>query len=96
MDRLVLVEDIISAIACGRVVQAVSVLGSPGSVPSQLYGTLSTKKEVIVWLDYDKRLESIQWAKQIAQNLGIRTRPVWTKKDPKCYTKEEIAQILGI
>ena len=89
-NRCVIVEDTISAIKVGH-------LGTIAASP--LFGShLSTQRilqlkllydTIYLWLDPDMRLKVIKFA-QHAQQLGLNTRCIFSEKDPKEYTTEEI------
>lgn len=98
--NLCLVEDILSAITCGRVLRAFALLGSPKQLQA---GTISRIQEardeeglakVRVWLDADKRKESLTYCRQIAQLLSIQAIPVFSEMDPKCYKDGQLKSLL--
>jgi len=94
LGTLVLVEDIVSAIKVSQVEQCSPLFGSVITTKrlvrlSPFYNTL------IIWLDYDKRKESIKFAEK-ARLLGFNVYNVVTEKDPKEYSYEEIRQYLNI
>lgn len=83
-EVLVLVEDCISAIKVARQYDSMPLLGSNISYGkladiSRLYPT------VVFWLDADKLKESRALADR-AKLLGINSRVVYTKLDPKEYS----------
>jgi hypothetical protein len=92
---LVLVEDILSAIKISH---------SPSYLSMPLFGShisqrrlLTIKRfygmEVIIWLDNDKKMESVKFVNS-ARQLGLIARTVITEKDPKEYSRQEIEVIL--
>ncbi len=91
-SRILLTEDLISAIKIGRQAHAMPLWGSHISNNvamrlSRLYG--STR----LWLDYDKRESSI---KQCMKNsCTLKVTPIITSLDPKEYSDFEITQIIG-
>lgn len=93
-DTLILVEDIISAIRVSlNSVCSMPLFGSHVSTQTWLRLRQQGYKHTIVWLDKDKQLESIKFAKQ-GRDLGMDVRSVITEKDPKEYSNEEIKNIL--
>lgn len=91
-DVTVVVEDILSAIACGRAgYSAVALLGS--FVPASLESFINTKHS-LMWLDADKRRECVKYAKRL-RACGLDCVPViLPTKDPKEYSVEEIQNIV--
>jgi hypothetical protein len=93
----VLVEDPVSAIrvACsGGTFDAMPLLGSHLATArlnavAGLYGG----GELIFWLDSDKLKESRSMCEK-ARYMGLSARVVHTTLDPKCYTNNEISEIL--
>lgn len=89
---VVFVEDIISGIKVSRHTQTMTLFGS--SIPSQiLWTTATTRRPAAIWLDSDKAMESAKMVKKINESGGNAVSII-TKLDPKCYTDEEILQIL--
>lgn len=88
----VLVEDILSAIKVGRIVQSIALLGS--YIPESLYRKLHKFSAVKIWLDYDKLSNSIKYSRRLSSVVGVPTRPIITTLDPKEYTTQEIKEIL--
>jgi hypothetical protein len=92
-DHLVcIVEDILSAIKVGRVTNAIALLGS--YIPDSLSRILDSYDRVFVWLDSDKRKEAIKYSQRIQVLTGKQTKVIYTEKDPKEYTDNEIRQVL--
>lgn len=93
-DTTVLVEDILSALTVARAgANSLALLGS--SVNMGVHEFIKTNK-VRVWLDPDKRKESIRYAKMLSAH-GFRASPVvLTTKDPKEYSTEEVQEILSL
>lgn len=90
--QIVLVEDIVSAIKVSRVCDAMPILGSVIS----LYKLGKLRRyydNLIIWLDPDKQKEMIKFSQQ-AQMYGFKVKTLWTEKDPKDYSTEEITQWL--
>lgn len=85
---LVLVEDVISAIKLSRYKQTSPIFGSV--IGTKHWSRLSKfYDDVTIWLDPDKRSASIKEAK-IGSMFGIKTHVVFSNKDPKEHTNEEI------
>lgn len=91
-DMTVLVEDILSALAVARAgANSLALLGS--SISADVQQAVSTSK-VRVWLDPDKRKDCVRYARMLSA-FGLQASPiVFTDKDPKEYTTEEIQIIL--
>jgi len=87
-NTLVIVEDILSAIRVGRVVDCYAVLGS--YIPDELIKEISrVYSEFRIWLDYDKLKASLRYQKKF-QMLGLKCKVISTLLDPKCYGTKEI------
>lgn len=91
---VVLVEDILSAIAVSRVsgYRAVALLGCYLS-DTMIARLQSEGKQVCVWLDLDKQSKSRRYSKRL-QVFGLTAKSVVTPKDPKEYTPEQIEGFL--
>ncbi len=95
-SKLVLTEDIISAIRVGSQEEycASPLFGSHVSVKKLAqYLLIYRVYKFYLWLDKDKEIESYKYA-QRARQLGIDCVTIVTDKDPKAYTDEEITTIL--
>ena len=95
-DKIVLTEDIISAISVAKQPQfcAMPLFGSYITARQLLtIKNICGKLEVYIWLDKDKQKEAVKFA-NLGTKLGIKTHTVITNKDPKEYTQEEIQQWL--
>lgn len=91
-DFLVLTEDLISAIKVSRQFTAMPVWGS--CLSNNMGKRLSKMYEnVYLWLDYDKRNESVK--QSIKHSLYLTIKPIITTLDPKCYDDLEIKQYLN-
>lgn len=94
-DKLVCVEDILSAIKLSRLSPeycSLPLLGS--SLPTEWIQQLSGKfKEVIIWLDRDKAKEAVKISKQL-RVLGFVSRVIISPQDPKEYNKGELIEWL--
>lgn len=91
---IVLVEDYISAIKLARQTCSLCLFGSNAN--SKLMHRLKLLTDcVILWLDSDKFAEAITGANAATQ-FGMRAKVVFTTKDPKEYSDEEIKNTLGL
>lgn len=93
---LVLTEDIISAIKvsmCG--VMAMPLYGCVVGRErfKHLYKLYGDTVGIYIWLDPDKRTEALKEAK-LGQLCGLHTHPIFSNKDPKEHSYEEIREIL--
>lgn len=96
-DKLVLVEDIVSAIKvskCG--VMALPLYGSFVGIErfKRIYSLFCKEVEVLIWLDPDKRLEAVKEAKLGMLLMNCRT--IISDKDPKEHDFQTIKKILNI
>lgn len=87
-ERIVLVEDIFSAIRVGRVTAAVPLFGSVIPKPWMMLLAKLTSK-VTVWLDSDKYQEAIKQARAL-RLLGPDVTVLNSPKDPKEYSTQDI------
>ena len=89
---IVLVEDILSALAVSRTgkARAIALLGSFIS-DNLIVKLLSEGRQVCVWLDRDKRCESIAFTKRL-NVFGVTAKTISTVKDPKCYKPTTISK----
>jgi hypothetical protein len=87
-----LTEDVLSAIRVGRQVVGIPLLGT--SIGNNRLAELKKQYgRLIVWLDADKWRESRAIA-DAAKQLGFSTKVVYTERDPKSYTDEQIKEFL--
>lgn len=92
LSSLVLVEDAISALKVGRVVNSCPLHKS--IIPLELILRLSGEfKNLIVWLDKDKQKEVLAEA-QKAKPYFDSVKIIWSDLDPKYYTTTEIKEFL--
>lgn len=96
-EAVVLTEDILSAVKVGQVQTSASLLGTsflPGYTDSP-YINNNEHTLFILWLDPDKagKVGSATIAKKLSL-LGKRTYVLETERDPKCYSKEQIRNLL--
>lgn len=96
-SQLVLVEDIVSAIKLSKFTMAMPLFGSHvGAVRfKRLYSLFKDKVEVSIYLDPDKRSESIVEARR-GMLCGLRTRVVYSNADPKEESYEDLKKILTV
>lgn len=90
-EEIILVEDLLSAIKIGRQNAAIPIWGSHISI-NTFKRLFLQFKSVGVWLDSDKMKEAVKYA-SIGSQLGS-TRVLYTQLDPKCYSDEQIQEIL--
>lgn len=90
---LVVVEDVVSAIKVARHSRALCVFGSQIQVRQFLRMKYLTK-EIILWLDGDKYVESLAFSKKAKLVTGLPTRVIFTSRDPKDHSDDEIKNIL--
>ena len=88
-NSIVLVEDIISAMKVGHISPTLCLFGSNISLKRLATLKLLGYNEVIIWLDWDKKEYAIK-AAQLAQSIGLNSKVIHTKLDPKDYNFEEI------
>ena len=91
-DKLVLVEDIISAIKIGRVATAIPMLGG---IPLKSTESLAkTFTNVFLWNDLDLLRTSIKTARNLSERIGKHVKVVVSELDPKEYNEVEIKEYL--
>lgn len=90
---VVLCEDYLSAINIAEVVPAIPLFGCTCHL-NLLQEVAKQFKQVWVWLDRDK-LDNARRIAFKASLLGMETRVLYTDKDPKYYSKQEIESILA-
>ena len=88
----VLVEDIISAIAVSKITGSIPLFGSHVS-PRMAARLSNVIDSAVIWLDPDMRTKSVKFAR-LLELYSIKTQVVFTDKDPKEYTTEEIKYYL--
>lgn len=93
-DRVVVVEDRVSAIRTSAVCSSVALFGSV--MPLEWAVTLSKAfSGVVLWLDSDKRSEALKQALKLSPFFRHGVKVVFSKEDPKCYNDQEISKHLG-
>lgn len=92
LGLIVITEDILSAIRVSKHFNAVALLGTGRNL--DLEHLLSNYKNILVWLDPDEPGQ--QAAKQLVNELSMYTNVinVVSGKDPKCYSDDEIKNII--
>lgn len=92
-DKLIVVEDVLSAIKVSRVTTAMPLLGS--YMPLE-WATIVCKrfKQVGIWLDRDKAKESLKMAR-ILRERGLDSGSIITDLDPKEYSTEKIKEFIA-
>lgn len=83
-----IVEDIVSAVKVSRACDCLALLGS--YIPTNLIRYIVAYDKILIWLDYDKQKESIQFSKRLRELTGKDIRCIITEQDPKEYSTEEI------
>lgn len=93
-SSIILVEDIISTIKLSRIYNSSCLFGSSINYNKyiNIYNT-NKPKELIIWLDKDKRKESYIYSYKL-NNIGVKSRVISTELDPKCYSTEELRTII--
>lgn len=90
-SRIVITEDILSALRVGKFIPAMSALGTKLSIP--LANKLTEYKHVTTWLDPDQA--GIDGAKDMRKLLmAVPTSNILSRKDPKNLPDEEILEWL--
>lgn len=93
-STVTLVEDIISAIKVGRFTTGVPIFGSDIST-DLIIALYNRYKDLIIWLDRDKRGYSHARANSIRWMFNS-VRVVDSEADPKEYNNEEIRNFLAV
>jgi len=88
----VLVEDIVSAIKVSKAKGAIPIFGSTVST-QQLLRLKTVVDRVWYWLDPDMRAKSVKLA-NMSRLLGLDAKVIFSDKDPKEHTSEEINAII--
>jgi hypothetical protein len=91
-DDIVVVEDVVSAIKVGKVASAIPLFGN--SLPPDWMVRICKlrPKRVLIWLDSNM----VQQARKLAKKMNLLSpcKTIETDLDPKCYSTEEIMEIL--
>ena len=91
--QAVLVEDIVSAIKVSKICGAIPIFGSSVST-KQILRLKSIVDEVWFWLDPDMRGKSLKLA-HISNTLGLTAHTIFSDKDPKEHSHEEISMLVN-
>lgn len=91
-ERVVLVEDLLSAIKVGRQCPSMPLFGSD-ITKTQLFRLSRYYENIFIWLDPDKHQHSIKLG-QRAELFFKTVTIVFSEKDPKDYSNEEIKKLL--
>jgi ribosomal protein S27AE len=92
---LVVVEDAVSAAKVARQCDAMPCLGSHLSNSKLARVRALGYQQMVLWLDHDKWKEATIMSDR-AKLLGFTTKVVYTEKDPKEHTDEQIANYVGL
>lgn len=93
--RVVLVEDIISAIKVSKITTAIPLFGSTIDV-KKLLQIRKQYDNITIWLDYDKaQSKKTKHIIATTKTLFKETNQIVTEKDPKAYSTEEIRDKLN-
>lgn len=93
-ETLVIVEDPVSALRIGSLCPSMPLLGSH-LAQARLNAIARLYPRVMFWLDSDK-LKEARAMEQRAKYMGLSTRTVYTDEDPKCYTNDQLLEILTL
>ena len=94
-EPILIVEDIISTIKLSRLYNTTCIYGS--FIDLNKYITIYNQykpNKFIIWLDKDKHKESYQYMISF-QKLGIPCSVISTELDPKCYSTDNIKEIIN-
>jgi DNA primase len=92
VDRVCIVEDILSAGRVGEHYPAVALLGTNPTVPDFVLSC----REVILWLDGDRAGDGcrIKIADHLKWIPSIKVRHIKTTADPKLHTGQDISRLI--
>jgi hypothetical protein len=93
-SSIVLVEDLLSAFKVAKVLQTMPLFGSHIGLQRLARLKYLGVEDLYIWLDADKRSYALTSAKE-AMSLGIKTKVIYTEKDPKEYSNDYITKILS-
>lgn len=94
-NKLILTEDVISAIKCSRFCMAMPLYGSHISIDRFTRLKALGHSNIYIFLDPDKRKEAMQFARR-GQLLGINSRVIYADLDPKEIKYENLQKYLDI
>lgn len=94
-DPIIVVEDVVSAIKVGRVCTAIPLFGN--SLPPEWMVRIAKLRpqHVGIWLDSNMVGQSRKLVKKF-NLLAPISGTIETELDPKCYSTEQIKEILGL
>ena len=92
--RVTITEDLLSAIRVSKFVDAMPALGTSLSMSKALALQKMGYTTALVWLDRDKWKEGMDICDKFKW-LGLSTRAIYTEKDPKEYSDEQIQEYLN-
>lgn len=94
--QLVLVEDVVSAIKLSKFTMAMPLFGSHVGITrfKRLRSLLVPSTEVCLYLDPDKRKESVVEARR-GQLVGLNMRVIYSERDPKEESYARLKILLG-
>lgn len=92
---LVLVEDVISAIKLARITQSMWLSGNAIGKDrwQRLFKLIPRGLQCIIWLDPDMRTHALK-EMRLGASYGINTSVIYSDKDPKEHSYEEIKRYL--
>lgn len=90
--QIVLTEDVVSAIKVSRHTNAMPIFGAHVS-SNRLNRLIRRFSKLVVWLDYDKRLEARKAILRALQH-GFEAKAIHTELDPKELSDKEIISLL--
>ncbi len=93
-DRIILVEDVVSAIKVSRWRSVMPLFGCITGLERLRRLSLLTPR-VTHWLDPDKRREALKWSNK-AYLFGIGGDVIFSTHDPKEHSDEEIRDFLRL
>jgi len=91
-ETLVIVEDPVSAMRIAPLRPSMPLLGSHLAT-GRLIALSGLYNSIWFWLDSDKLKEARAMAEK-ASLIDIHTKVIYTELDPKCYTQDELTEIL--
>lgn len=93
-EKVVLVEDLISAAKIGSTGTSSIPLFGVVPYPCHLYYLLNFPGEVVMWLDKDQEMESRKKVMRLETILGKPVKVITTDKDPKALSFKEINNVI--
>lgn len=93
-EKIVLVEDLLSAHKVGQVTTAIPLFGV-NYHPPHLYYLMNDARPVVLWLDKDQEGEVKKKAVKLSMLLNKAVDVLITDKDPKEYSVDEISRYVS-